>query len=60
MDIVCHIFEFKLHLTQCLEMFWFRCDLNTIMRGLLSPNDMKEAMDRASTKKVFCCTAHLK
>ena len=53
MDIVCHIFEFKLHLTQCLEMFWFRCDLNTIMRGLLSPNDMKEAMDRASTKKVF-------
>ena len=22
------------------------------MRGLLSPNDMKEAMDRASTKKV--------
>ena len=23
------------------------------MRGLLSPNDMKEAMDRASTKKVF-------
>ena len=33
--------------------FWLRCDLNTIMRGLLSPNDMKEAMDRASTKKVF-------
>ena len=34
---------------------WFfpRCDLNTIMHGLLSPNDMKEAMDRASTKKVF-------
>ena len=23
------------------------------MHGLLSPNDMKEAMDRASTKKVF-------
>ena len=27
------------------------------MRGLLSPNDMKEAMDRASTKKVFLLSA---
>ena len=36
-----------------------RCDLNTIMRGLLSPNDMKEAMDRASTKKVFLLSAFL-
>ena len=27
------------------------CDLNVIMRGLLSPNDMREAMERASTKK---------
>lgn len=28
------------------------CDLYTIMRGILSPNDMKEAMERATTKKV--------
>ena len=49
-----HVFFFLplLIIWSGLTLSLTRCDLNTIMRGLLSPNDMKEAMDRASTKKV--------